>query len=114
MLKVDPFMPLFTIPVVGPSSFALKKPIDRTSLDKEINGKVTKASDKVGQHIRTHSCSGTIITNYLQDTPLDIVKDVVKHKDIISTALYKRSKVDKEQIKLLLKNLDKNMFKQNT
>ena len=37
---------------------------------------------------------------------------MVGHKDIKTTALYKRSKVDKDQIKSVLKNLDKTMFKQ--
>lgn len=105
MVNKETSMPLFTTQV------CFEKPIDRTSLDKEINTVLTKASEKLGKHIRTHSFRATIITNYLHETPIDVVKDVVGHKDIKTTALYKRSKVDKHQIRLVLKNLDKVMFK---
>ena len=99
-------MPLFTTQV------CFEKPIDRSSLDREIYIVLTKASEKIGKHIRTHSFRGTIITNYLKKTPIDVVKDRVGHKDIKTTALYKRGKLDKEQLKLVLKRLDKTMFKQ--
>ena len=62
------------------------------------------------KHIWTHSFRATLITNYLQKTPIDIVKDVIGHKDIKSTALYKTSKLDREQFQKVLKELDKTMF----
>ncbi len=101
-------MPLFT------TQAPFEKPIDTTSLDKDINSILTKASEKVEEHIRIHPFRATIITNYLQETPIDRVKNMVGHKDIKTTALYKRSTVDKdcEKIRSVLKNLDKTMFKQ--
>lgn len=107
MLNKEPFMPLFT------TQACFDKAINRTSLDKEINSVLTKASEKLGKHIRTHSFRATIITNYLQRTPIEVVKDVIGHNDIKTTALYKRSKLDKEQFHRVLKELDKTMFQGN-
>ena len=107
MLNKEPFMPLFT------TQACFEKAINRSSLDKEINSVLTKGSEKLGKHIRTHLFRGTIITNYLQRTPIDVVKDVIGHKDIKTTALYKRSKLDKEQFHRLLKELDKTTFQGN-
>lgn len=105
MVNKEQSMPLFTTQV------CLEKPIDRRSLDKEINAVLTKASDKIGKHIRTHSFRATIITNYLHETPVDVVQHVVGHKDIKTTALYKKSQVNKEEMRGVLKKLDKVMFK---
>lgn len=74
-------MPLFTTQV------CFSKSIDRTSLEKELNAALTKASEMFRKHIRTHSFRATLITNYLQRTPIDIVKDVIGHRDIKTTAL---------------------------
>jgi site-specific recombinase XerD len=105
MVNKEQSMPLFTTQV------CFQKPIDRTSLDKEINTVLTKASDKLGKHIRTHSFRATIITNYLHETPVDVVQHVVGHKDIKTTALYKKNQVNKEEMRGVLKKLDKVMFK---
>ena len=65
LLRKEPSMPLFT------TGNPLQKPIEWTSLDKEINTVLTKGSEKVGKHIRTHSFRATIITNYRKETPID-------------------------------------------
>jgi len=69
MVNKELSMPLFT------TQACFEKPIDRSSLDREIYIVLTKASEKIGKHIRTHSFRGTIITNYLKKTPIDVVKD---------------------------------------
>ena len=64
--------------------------IDRTSFDKELNQVLTKASLEFGKHIRTHSFRALLITNYLDSTPIEQVQDLVGHRDIKTTAIYKR------------------------
>ena len=66
------------------------KPIEIFLLDKEINVFYSKASEKAEEHIKTHSFRGIIITNLLKETPIDNLKDVVEHKYIQRTALYKK------------------------
>lgn len=104
MINKSEEMPFFTTQV------CFSKPLDRSSLEKELNTILTKASDIFRKHIRTHSFRATLITNYLQKTPIDVVKDVIGHRDTKTTALYKRSKLNKEQFKHLLRELDKTMF----
>ncbi len=62
-----------------------EKPIHRASFDNEINAILIKASEMLGKHIRSHSFRATLITNYLKETPIDVVKEIVGHKDIKST-----------------------------
>jgi len=60
----------------------LEKAIDRTSFDHEINNILIKASQVFHNHIRTHSFRASIITDFLKSTPIDVVKQVMGHKDI--------------------------------
>lgn len=81
MRNKEESQPLFT------TQICFEKPIDRTFLDKEINIVLSKAQEKLGKYIRIHSFWDTNITKDLKDTSIDVVKDLVVHKDIKSTAL---------------------------
>ena len=84
MLDKSELDPFFT------TQSCLTKSIDRTSFNKELNKVLTKASLEFGKHIRTHSFRATLITNYLDSTPIEQVQDLVGHRDIKTTAIYKR------------------------
>lgn len=105
MINKQDDMPFFTTQV------CFNKPIDRTSFEKKLNNVLTKASEIFRKHIRTHSFRATLITNYLERTPIDVVKDVIGHRDIKTPFLYKKSKLDKSQFQRVLKELDKTLFK---
>ena len=85
----------------------LQKPINRSSFDTELNAVLVKASDRFHKHIRTHTFRASIITDYLKDTPIDVVKEIIGHKDIGTTVNYKRGSVGDIQMKDVLKKLDK-------
>ena len=82
------------------------KPINRSSFDAELNSILTKASEKFGKHIRTHSFRTSIITDFLKDTPIDVVKEVMGHKDIKTTYQYKKGNVSKENFQQVYNHLD--------
>lgn len=84
----------------------LDKPISRSSFDAELNNVLVKASQTFNKHIRTHSFRASIITDFLKSTPVDIVKQIVGHKDIATTLQYKRGVIDQIQFKNILHNLD--------
>ena len=84
------------------------KPINRSSFDNELNNVLSKASEKYSKHIRTHSFRASIITDFLKSTPIDVVKEIVGHKDIGTTLQYKRGNIDEIQIKKILRELDIN------
>lgn len=65
----------------------LQKPINRSSFDQEINQILAAFFQK---HIRTHTFRASIITDLLKETRIDIVKEVIGHKDIKTTLQYKR------------------------
>ena len=85
----------------------LHKPINRSSFDTEINDVLVKASQLFDKHIRTHSFRASIITDYLKDNPIDLVKEIIAHKSIATTLHYKRGSVDDIKMKNVLQNLDK-------
>ena len=85
-----------------------EKPINRSSFDNELNHVLSKASEKYSKHIRTHSFRASIITDFLKNTPIDVVKEIVGHKDIGTTLQYKRGNLDNIQIKKILQDLDRN------
>lgn len=76
----------------------LEKAIDRTSFDHEINNILIKASQVFHKHIRTHSFRASIITDFLKRTPIDVVKQVMGHKDIKTTFQYKRGSISEIQL----------------
>lgn len=84
----------------------LDKPINRSSFDHELNQILAKASEKFSKHLRTHSFRASMITDFLKSTPIDIVKEIVGHKDIGTTLQYKRGGIDAIQMKSVLKKLD--------
>ena len=46
------------------------------------------------KHIRTHTFCASIITYFLKSTPIDVVKEIVGHKDIKTTLQYKRGNIE--------------------
>lgn len=85
----------------------LFKPIDRASFDHEINKVLVKASEFYHKHIRSHSFRASIITDFLISTPIDVVKEIIGHKDIKTTLQYKRGNISEIELKNVLSNLDK-------
>ena len=86
------------------------RPINRSSFDHELNQILIKASQRFHKHIRTHSFRATIITDFLKSTPIDVVKEIIGHKDIKTTLQYKRGAIDPMQVKRVLSNLDKERY----
>ena len=82
------------------------KPINRSSFDTEINHILMKAGDKLYKHIRTHSFRASIIKHLLKDTAIDVVKNIIGHKDINATLQYKKNHSDLIEIEKVLRNLD--------
>nr|YP_006234314.1 hypothetical protein HusqMp73 [Phlegmariurus squarrosus]AEV55764.1 hypothetical protein HusqMp73 [Phlegmariurus squarrosus] len=83
------------------------KPINRSSFDDELNHVLKKASLLLHKHIRTHSFRATIITELLETTPIQVVKDIIGHRSIKTTVQYNRSKIDEQQLTKILNNIDK-------
>jgi site-specific recombinase XerD len=82
------------------------KPINRSSFDTELNNVLMKASEIYSKHIRTHSFMASITTDFLKSTPIDVVKEIVGHKDIGTTLQYKRTTIDPIQMKKVLQKFD--------
>ena len=88
-------------------------PINRSSFDTEINRVLIKAScifSTFNKHIRSHTFRASIITDYLKSTPIDVVKDIIGHKDIKTTLQYKKYKrgsIDQVQLNKILTAFDK-------
>ena len=82
-------------------------PIHRVSFDSEINNVLIRASEKFQKHLRTHSFRASIITDYLKSTPIDVVKEVIGHKDIKTTLQYKRGQVSQHELKLIQKKYER-------
>ena len=66
------------------------KPINRCSFNTELNKVLIKGSNLLKKNIRTHSFRSSLITDCLKDTPIDIVKEFIGHKDINATLQYKK------------------------
>jgi len=47
-----------------------------------------------------------LITDLLEDTPIDVVKDFIGHQEIKSTLTYKRSRLSEEDQAQVLRKLD--------
>lgn len=82
------------------------KPINRSSFDTEINNILIKGGEKFNKHIRTHSFRASIIKHYLKDTAIDVVKDIIGHKDINATLQYKKKYNDLIEFEKALHKLD--------
>ena len=57
--------------------------------------------------LRTHSFRATIITELLETTPIQVVKDIIGHRSIKTTVQYNRNKVTEQQLYKVLNNIDK-------
>ena len=76
----------------------LKKAINRSSFDDELNKVLKIASVRLNKNIRTHSFRATIITDLLETTPIQVVKDMIGHRNIKSTVQYNRHTLSEEQM----------------
>lgn len=85
----------------------LDKSINRSSFDNELNNVLKKASLALHKHIRTHSFRATIITELLETTPIQVVKDIIGHRSIKTTVQYNRNKITEQQLYKVLNNIDK-------
>ena len=101
MTDKDGTHPFFT------TQIQLDKPINRSSFDNELNNVLKKASLHLHKHIRTHSFRATIITDLLETTPIQVVKDIIGHRSIKTTVQYNRNKVTEQQLQHVLNNIDK-------
>ncbi len=88
------------------SALKLDVAIARETFDRELNNILKSASARLGKHLRTHSFRATLITDLLENTPIDVVKDFIGHQDIKSTLTYKRSRLSVEDHAKVLHNLD--------
>lgn len=104
MLDKEGTNPFFT------TQIQLHKPIDRSSFDNELNIVLKKISLELHKHIRTHSFRATIISELLETTPIQIVRDLIGHRSIKTTVQYNRSKVTNEQLEDVLANIDKTRY----
>jgi len=93
--------PLFT------TQMQLEKPINRSSFDNELNHVLKKASLALHKHIRTHSFRATLITDLLETTPIQVVKDIIGHRSIKTTVQYNRNKITEPQLHKVLSHIDK-------
>ena len=89
------------------------KPMQREFFDKELNDILKQASNQLGKFIRTHSFRATLITDLLQTTPIDQVKELIGHRSIASTIEYKRSTLTNKQAIQILKKRELKPVTQN-
>ena len=82
------------------------KPINRSSFDTEINNILIIAGYKFNKHIRSHSFRKTIIRDFLERTPVDVVQEIVGHKSINATMQYRCKKSKSLEVKSVLDKLD--------
>ena len=75
------------------------KPINKASFDNELNVIYIKADHIFHKHIRTHTFRGTIRTDFLKSTPIDMIKEIWGHKDMKTTLQYKRGQLHPIEVK---------------
>ena len=85
----------------------LKKSIIRSSFDNELNVILKKISLSLHTHIRTHSFRATIITELLEPTPIQIVKDIMGQCNIKTTIQHNRNKINEQVLSNIMNNIDK-------
>jgi site-specific recombinase XerD len=93
-----PEIPVFTVSM-GTSKGAR---ITRVNLDLELNAILRKSSILFGKYFRTHSFRATFITDLLETSPLDVVKEVVGHLSVLSTMTYKQSTLSADRLKQVM------------
>lgn len=82
--------------------------LNRATLDRQLNKILTKASTKLGKHLRTHSFRATFVTDCLNSgVPIHEVQEMVGHSDIKSTAIYKRSRLTTKQRRRIISSVNK-------
>lgn len=82
------------------------KPINRSSFDTEINRVLIQAGYKFKKHIRSHSFRTTIIRDFLESTAIDVVQEIVGHKNINATLQYRRKVTGSPDVQPALERLD--------
>ncbi len=80
--------------------------INTSSLTEELNEEFRK-HDHFGKNVTTHSMRITMITDLLEHTPIERVKELIGHSSIGTTEAYKRGTITQEQLETMQKNLDK-------
>lgn len=85
----------------------LDKAINRSSFDNELNKILKKASLDLHKHIRTHSFRATIISDLLVTTPIQIVQEMVGHRNIKTTVQYNRNTVPDRVLAKVFDDMDK-------
>lgn len=85
----------------------LKKAINRSSFDNELNTVLKKVSQDRHKHIRTHSFRATIISELLETTPIHIVQEMLGHRNIKTTVQYNRNTVSDQKLSKILADMDK-------
>lgn len=61
----------------------------------------------MGKHLHTHSFTASLITDLLNITFIDDVKQFIGHNHITSTLTYKRNPLTQDKINKVLNDLDK-------
>ena len=75
--------------------------------DKEVNNILVNPSERLEKNIRTHSFRASIISDFFKTAPVDIVKEVIGHKDIKTTLLYKKRKNSRELLKETFRKVER-------
>lgn len=75
-------------------------------MTEELNEEFRK-HDHFGKNVTTHSMRITMITDLLEHTPIERVKELIGHSSIGTTEAYKRGTITQEQLETMQKNLDK-------
>jgi integrase len=88
--------------------FGKNKPVDEKYLIKMINKdlKHTCEINQIPYNIKSHSLRINMITRLLKNTSVQNTADIVGHRDIKSTMVYKRYALNKKEIHKLLNKID--------
>lgn len=88
------------------------KPINKFNFDKQINKVLKNYSARTQKYIRTHSFRATFINDLLnQDHPIEKVKDVIGHKNITTTEIYRRSNVPQKELRKIINHIQRSRLK---
>lgn len=78
--------------------------LSRVYLDTELNSILQKASILLSKHIRTHSFRASYVTDWLEVHDIHEVQDLIGHKTIASTNIYRRSRLTPTKRSLMVQN----------
>jgi site-specific recombinase XerD len=84
------------------------KPMSKTNLKEQVNKVLLEASKRLQKHIRSHSFRATFVTDLLDNgVPIEKAKDILGHRDIGTTATYRRSNLSLRELKHVIASLNK-------